>query len=66
MMSKGLASFMKGAVITRAVKAVKKAGFSIQRVEIGADRIVIVTSSDASLDDLDRELVEFEGRHGSN
>ena len=44
----------------------KKAGFSIQRVEIGADRIVIVTSSDASLDDLDRELVEFEARHGSN
>ena len=64
-MSKRRISFTKEAV-TRAVKGVTDAGITIQRVEIVEGRIVVVTSSGASLDDLDRELMEFEARHGSN
>jgi hypothetical protein len=51
--------------LTRAVKAVTKAGVSIARVEISPDgKIVIATGSDApaQTDDLDRELAEFEAR----
>jgi hypothetical protein len=51
--------------VTRAVKAVAAAGVSIARVEIDkAGRIVIVTGQSGPQDDLDRELAEFEARHG--
>jgi hypothetical protein len=52
--------------VTRAVKAVTKAGLSVARVEIALDgKIVIATTSDAAVqqtDGLDRELAEFEAR----
>lgn len=51
--------------VTRAVKAVAKAGVPVARVEIAPDgRIVIVTGTAATgqSDDLDRELAEFEAR----
>jgi hypothetical protein len=53
--------------VTKAVKAVAAAGVSITRVEIGRDgRIVVVTQQTPTdpQDDLDRELAEFEVRHG--
>ena len=53
--------------VTRAVKAVTAAGVDIARVEIARDgRIVIVTAKapPAVQDDLDRELEEFNARHG--
>jgi hypothetical protein len=59
-------SFRK-ADVTRAVKAVATAGVGIARVEIGRDgKIVIVTQQEAASpqDELDRELAEFEVRHG--
>jgi hypothetical protein len=50
--------------VTRAVKAVAKAGVPITRIEISPDgKIVIATGTDtAQSDDLDRELAEFEAR----
>lgn len=51
--------------LTRAVKAVAKAGVAVARVEIAPDgRIVIATGTAATgqSDDLDRELAEFEAR----
>jgi hypothetical protein len=64
---------------TRAVRAVLAAGLVPQRVEFASDgRIVIVINDEASVrslskapigaltDDLDRELVEFEARHGKS
>ena len=53
--------------VTRAVKAVTAAGVDIARVEIARDgRIVIVTAEaqPAVQDNLDRELEEFNARHG--
>ncbi len=53
--------------VTRAVKAVAAAGVHIVRVEIDqAGKIVVVTqqSPTGQQDDLDRELAEFEARHG--
>jgi hypothetical protein len=53
--------------VTRAVKGVIAAGMNIERVEIGNDKIVVVTHQQQGCgpqDDLDRELVEFESRHG--
>jgi hypothetical protein len=55
--------------LTRAIRAVTVAGVSIARVEIGPDgKIVVVTQQPAvsSRDDLDRELEEFEARHGES
>ena len=55
--------------VTRAVKAVTAAGVDIARVEIARDgRIVIVTAEaqPAVQDDLDRELEEFNARHGQD
>jgi hypothetical protein len=51
--------------LTRAVKAVAKAGEAVARVEIAPDgRIVIATGTVATgpSNDLDRELAEFEAR----
>jgi hypothetical protein len=51
--------------VTRAVKAVAKAGVVVARVEIAPDgKIVILAGTDATVqsDDLDRELSEFEAR----
>jgi hypothetical protein len=56
--------------VTRAVKAVTAAGVHIARVEIdNSGKIVIVAgklqeAAPSSHDDLDRELAEFEARHG--
>jgi hypothetical protein len=55
--------------VTRAVKAVVAAGVEIARVEIDkAGKIVIVTGkaleTAGSQNDLDRELQEWEARHG--
>jgi hypothetical protein len=57
--------------VTRAIKAAVAAGVGIARVEIDkSGKIVIVTGKPqeaavaAPQDDLDRELAEWEGRHG--
>jgi hypothetical protein len=53
--------------VTKAVKAVEAAGVGIARIEIGRDgKIVIVTQQGVAgpQDELDRELAEFEVRHG--
>ena len=56
--------------VTKAVKAVTAAGVHIARVEIDrSGKIVIVAgksqeAAPGSQDDLDRELAEFEARHG--
>jgi hypothetical protein len=56
--------------VTRAVKAVAAAGVDIVRVEIGRDgKIVVVTQQEPTTgqhDGLDRELAEFEARHGQD
>ena len=51
--------------VTRAVKAVSKAGITVTRIEIAPDgKIAIATGADAAIssDDLDRELADFEAR----
>jgi hypothetical protein len=55
--------------VTRALRATIAAGISVQRVEIDKDgKIVIVTGSGSATvttdDLLDKELAEFEARHG--
>jgi copper chaperone CopZ len=55
--------------VTRAIRAVSGAGIGVARVEIGLDgKIVVVTQQPAVIpqDDLDRELAEFEARHGQS
>jgi hypothetical protein len=55
--------------LTRAIRAVTVAGVGIARVEIGPDgKIVVVTqqSLPTPQSDLDRELAEFEARHGQS
>jgi hypothetical protein len=51
--------------VTRAVKAVSKAGVAVAQIEIAPDgRIIILTNTAATVksDDLDRELADFEAR----
>ena len=57
--------------LTKAIRGATKAGVDIARIEIAKDgRIVLVVgnSQDQTIvtpqDDLDRELAEFEARHG--
>jgi hypothetical protein len=63
-------STFRQADVTKALKGAIAAGVSIVRVEIdNLGKIVIVTGtphhpSTAPQDDLDRELAEFEARHG--
>ena len=60
-------STFRQADVTKAVKAVRSAGVDIVRVELTKDgRIVIFTgeAQPAVRDDLDRELEEFNTRHG--
>src|SRR5262249_60327680 len=62
-------STFRQADVTKAVNAVRSAGVDIVRVELTKDgRIVIVTgeANPAVQDDLDRELAEFEARHGED
>jgi hypothetical protein len=56
---------------TRALRAAKAAGIEVGRFEISADgRIIIIPAGDTALaatdDELDRELEEFESRHGQS
>jgi hypothetical protein len=55
--------------VVRALKAASKAGLSVERFEISRDGKIIVVanlakSSEPLVDDLDRELLDFEARHG--
>jgi hypothetical protein len=57
--------------VTRAVKAVVRAGVDIARVRVEitkAGSIIVTTGTDqpAAQDDLDRELAAFEARHGQS
>jgi len=51
--------------VTRAVQGVTAAGQKVARVEIATDgKIVVVIESNPQMSDLDRELADFEARHG--
>jgi hypothetical protein len=56
--------------VTRAVKAVVKAGVDIARVRVEitkAGSIIVTTGTDQpAAHDLDRELAAFEARHGQS
>jgi hypothetical protein len=67
-MSRGRWTF-KQQDATRAVRAAVAAGLEVQRIEIERDgRIIVVTGKPQEpagpQTDLDRELAEFEARHG--
>lgn len=66
-MARGNCTF-KQRDLTAAVKAVVKAGVEIARVEIDrAGKIVVVTGKAAEpANELDRELADFEARHGAS
>ncbi|NJL07371.1 MAG: hypothetical protein HC900_03245 [Methylacidiphilales bacterium] len=53
--------------VTRAVRAVAAAGLRVARVEVDRSGKIVVVSESAMappMDDLDRELAEFEARNG--
>lgn len=59
--------------VTRALRGAKAAGMDITQIEIGKDgKIVLFTgkpgerNADIPRDELDRELAEFEARHGES
>jgi len=67
-MARGRCSFRQGDA-TRAARAALAAGLNVQRIEIDRDgRITVVTGKPAEGEnasaDLDRELAEFNARHG--
>lgn len=55
--------------LAKILKAAAKVGIAV-RIEIDDDKLVVITGADTKAlamspeDDLDRELVEFEARHG--
>jgi hypothetical protein len=65
-MARNPATF-KEADLTRALKAARKAGVSVARVDIDPKTGRISIFSDiAAVDELDRELADFEAGHGKN
>jgi hypothetical protein len=68
-MSRGRCTFRQQDA-TRAVRAAVAAGLEVQRIEIERDgRIIVVTGKQEPAGpqtDLDRELAEFEARHGQD
>jgi hypothetical protein len=64
-MARGPCTF-KQSDLTRAVRAVVAAGVEVARVEVGKDGKIVVMAANAKepLNELDRELTEFEARHG--
>ena len=67
-MSRGAQTFKQGDV-TKALKGAVNAGLSVKRVEIDkkTGNIILFTGAETPTvpaDDLDRELAEFEARHG--
>ena len=62
----------KQADVTRAVKGALAAGVAVGKIEVGRDgKIILFTAhrvpqETAGGDDLDRELAEFEARHGQD
>ena len=60
-------STFRQADVTKAVKAVRSAGVDIVRVELTKDGSIVIVTAEAQpavQDDLDRELKEFNARHG--
>jgi hypothetical protein len=51
--------------VTRAIKAARAAGLEAWRVEILNDRIIVMPGAESKAE-LDRELEDFESRHGQN
>lgn len=66
-MARGACTF-KQQDVTRALRAALAAGLAVLRVEIDKfGKIIVVTGGDTPSsppDELDRELAEFEARHG--
>lgn len=65
-MARGPCTF-KQQDVTRALRATVAAGIEVQRIEIDKDGKITVVAAGGSAppdNDLDRELTEFEGRHG--
>lgn len=62
------ASTFKQQDVTRALRAAIAAGVAVLRIEIDkSGKIILVTAGEtpsAPVDDLDRELAEFEARNG--
>jgi hypothetical protein len=55
--------------VTRAIRATQAAGVDIARIEIAKDGTIRIITSEvqpAAQDDLDRELTEFQARHGQD
>jgi hypothetical protein len=68
-MSRGAQTF-KQTDVTKALKAAEKAGLKVQRAEMRTDGSIVLDfngppiATSGTVDDLDRELSEFEARHG--
>lgn len=69
-MARSPANF-RAAELTRALRATLAAGVKVARIELERGRIVLLVgegsapaTSSAAAEDLDRELAEFEARHG--
>ena len=69
LMSRAAQTFKQGN-LTKAIKAVEKAGLKVQRAEVRQDGSIILDfngtpiAMSGTVDDLDSELAEFEARHG--